>query len=220
MPTFSADWLRDYIIYTSQQIKPQLTDEVVEYLTKEYVDIRQKYNPDKLAESQYAATGRASEVVGSSITPRNLEGFYRTSIALARMEHSSVVRLYHAKIAIELFLSSLRSISEAIGDEGVIDPGLVQSGARSVREKDPWRNPDYKEYVRVRMFFKHLFIEEKNSPIVKNELLDLIVEEVLMWSPGSTKERAEITAEKIFNNMESKGRLIQERGDNHYVYKK
>lgn len=88
------DIFRKYIS-TAHKIKPVLSDEVVIYLTKEYSSIRN---------SQESGERRA-------ITPRQLDALIRLSESSARIRLSNDVSLDDAKLAVNIWKSSMMSIS-------------------------------------------------------------------------------------------------------------
>lgn len=88
------DIFRKYISM-AHKVKPVLSDEVVIYLTKEYSSIRN---------SQESGERRA-------ITPRQLDALIRLSESSARIRLSNDVSLDDAKLAVNIWKSSMMSIS-------------------------------------------------------------------------------------------------------------
>lgn len=88
------DIFRKYISM-AHKVKPVLSDEVVIYLTKEYASIRN---------SQESGERRA-------ITPRQLDALIRLSESSARIRLSNDVSLDDAKLAVNIWKSSMMSIS-------------------------------------------------------------------------------------------------------------
>lgn len=88
------DIFRKYISM-AHKVKPVLSDEVVIYLTKEYASIRN---------SQGSGERRA-------ITPRQLDALIRLSESSARIRLSNDVSLDDAKLAVNIWKSSMMSIS-------------------------------------------------------------------------------------------------------------
>lgn len=86
----SIDLFRKYLIY-SKQFTPRLTDEVKDYLTKEYIHIR--------------TDGY------SSITPRQLEALKRLTQSAARVQLRNECTLDNAKLAVTLFNFSMNTIT-------------------------------------------------------------------------------------------------------------
>ena len=87
----SIDTFRKYITY-AKQIDIVISDEIAEYLTDTYTELRGRYG-------------------SSVVTPRQLNGLERLAVASARVQLCKEVRKEDAQRATNLFLNSLESLT-------------------------------------------------------------------------------------------------------------
>ena len=182
--------------------------------------LRQVYDPDAIAEKAFLASGKESEAIGAGITARSLQDLTRLATALARMEMSHEVTVKHAEIAVQLMAASIRSLNEAIGQEDVMDAGVLH-GKSSIRESNPWRNAkDYKESARIIKFLRHFFVEQRNDPLKQTDLKEVLITEVVMHSKNMTVDKADSRADRHIEQLIQRGKLIDRDGNGRYVYRK
>jgi len=93
-------FLRKYIAYSKQKIKPRLSDEAVDEIKDFYVKLR----------NQSTKVSETSAIKPIAITPRQLEGIIRLSEAHAKMRLSHTVERDDARKAIELLKYSLQQV--------------------------------------------------------------------------------------------------------------
>lgn len=112
-------FLRKYVAYARQNIRPILSDEAMEKIREFYVEIRSR--------------GKADGVV--PVTPRAIEGLIRLSEASAKIRLSSVVEVADAERAIRLTTYVLDKVSRD-RETGRIDADIIATGRpKSVVDK-------------------------------------------------------------------------------------
>jgi len=115
-PIFSPDFLRKYVAYAKQNIKPKLTDEAVELIQDYYVNYRNS--------SEDAVT----------FTPRQLEAFVRLAEASAKLRLSQDVTVDDAKVSIDVVEQYLRKIG-VDRETGKIDTDIISLGKSHSQQK-------------------------------------------------------------------------------------
>jgi len=108
-PVFTPEFIRKYVAYAKQNIKPKLTDKAIEIIKKFYVDFRN--------------TGEDS----IAFTPRHLEAFIRLSEASAKVRLSNEVTVEDAKRAIIIVNEYLRKVCTDL-ETGHIDIDKIAIG--------------------------------------------------------------------------------------------
>ena len=111
-----TDFLKKYISYVRQKIKPVLTDGAIEELQKYYVDMRN--------------SGSDDGVKAVPISPRQLEALVRLSEASAKIRLGTKVTRKDAKKGIELLHFSLEQIG-IDPETGKIDIDRITTGISS-----------------------------------------------------------------------------------------
>lgn len=112
-PPIDTNLLRKYVAYAKQNCFPKLTDEAIDKILEEYVEIRN--------------SGGESNVKSVPISSRQLEGIIRLSEASAKIRLSQTVDIEDAKRAIDLVMHCLMEI--AVDKEtGRIDIDKISSG--------------------------------------------------------------------------------------------
>ena len=115
-PIFSPDFLRKYVAYARQNIKPKLTDEAIGLIQNYYVDYRNS--------SEDAVT----------FTPRQLEAFVRLAEASAKLRLSQEVTVGDAKVSIDVVEQYLRKIG-VDRETGKIDTDIISLGKSHSQQK-------------------------------------------------------------------------------------
>ena len=108
-PIFDKEFIRRYIAYAKQNIKPKLTEAAIELLQNYYVDARAISNES------------------IALTPRQLEATIRLSEASAKLRLSKKVTVDDATRAIEIVNQFLRAIS-IDRETGQIDIDVISTG--------------------------------------------------------------------------------------------
>ena len=103
LETLSNDCFKKYITYMKANCFPVLTDEVIDRLTRFYVDVRQK------ASRSYD---------GKPITARDLKSLERLTIARAKCEGRTITKLSDAEHAIRIYTESLSSLGLDLSQAG------------------------------------------------------------------------------------------------------
>ena len=106
-----SEFLRKYVSYARQNIKPVLSKEAMEKIKEYYVELRRR--------------GKAEGAV--PITPRQIEGLVRLSEASAKIRLSSVVELSDAERAIRLTNYVLDKVSRD-RETGKLDIDILATG--------------------------------------------------------------------------------------------
>jgi len=114
-PIFSKEFLRKYIAYAKQNIKPKLTEEAAEILQNFYVDAR-------------AANNEAI-----ALTPRQLEAPIRLSEASAKLRLSETVTVEDAKRAIKIIYQFLSKVG-VDPETGQIDIDVISTGVSHTQQ--------------------------------------------------------------------------------------
>ena len=103
--TLSDECFKKYITYMKANCFPVLTDEVIDRLTRFYVDVRQ------LASQNHD---------GKPITARDLKSLERLTIARAKCEGRTVTKLSDAEHAIRIYTESLESLGLDLSQAGEV----------------------------------------------------------------------------------------------------
>lgn len=113
-PIYDKDFLMKYILYARMNCKPRVTREAMDIIKKTYVSIRNIKSDD----------GRVP------LTPRQLEGMIRLSVATAKVRLSNIVEEKDVKKAFEIFKSTVDGGSEADWDADQIE-GRISTKKRN-----------------------------------------------------------------------------------------
>ncbi len=109
--------IRKYVMYAKKYVFPKLSDEAMQVIEKEYLEMR----------GMYEKTGRIA------VTPRQLEAMIRLAEASARARLSDVVTAEDASRAVRIVKHYLLDVSS---ENGVIDADIISTGMpTSKREK-------------------------------------------------------------------------------------
>ncbi|MHA1839231.1 MAG: LAGLIDADG family homing endonuclease, partial [Candidatus Ranarchaeia archaeon] len=116
-PPFDMDFLRKYIYYAKENVRPKLTEKAIEKLQDYFIEMRARYN----------APGSAV-----AITARQLEALVRLSEARARMCLREEVTETDADAAIRLMDESLRQVATN-PETGQVDINMITVGKTSTQ---------------------------------------------------------------------------------------
>lgn len=105
------DFLMKYLLYVKRYVHPKLPDAILETIAKKYVKER------KLSQS----TGVMS------ITPRQLEGFSRMALQLARLLQKDVVTEEILEKVFEIYNESIESSARDM-ETGMLDIDMIETG--------------------------------------------------------------------------------------------
>jgi len=110
---YSQEWLKKYIAYARKKYPSplQMSEEVQDYISKQYVKLRRKY--------------------GNTLTARFADGLYRLAEAHARMHLREKVLKADANAVIELMEYMFQSI--ATNEDGEVDATILEVGKSSVK---------------------------------------------------------------------------------------
>ena len=165
--TVSDECFKKYITYMKANCFPVLTNEVIDRLTRFYVDVRQQASQNH---------------DGKPITARDLKSLERLTIARAKCEGRNLTKLSDAEDAIRIYTESLESLGLDLSTAGEI------VGMTSPKEMDIILDVEKMVYARIEFEGLPLSSEsiqglrQEAGVLCKDTSLDhkLVIEEALM----------------------------------------
>jgi replicative DNA helicase Mcm len=165
--TVSDECFKKYITYMKANCFPVLTNEVIDRLTRFYVDVRQQASQNH---------------DGKPITARDLKSLERLTIARAKCEGRNLTKLSDAEDAIRIYTESLESLGLDLSTAGEI------VGMTSPKEMDIILDVERMVYARIEFEGLPLSSEsiqglrQEAGVLCKDTSLDhkLVIEEALM----------------------------------------